>query len=70
MKNKLTHEQLLEETGKCNKLGAKCVDMSNRLRLLEAYWGVSNGGDVYGMLDQLDRIIKDLQAIRDKPFEK
>lgn len=70
MKNKLTHEQFLEETGKCNKLGSKCCDIADRLKWLETYWGVNNSGSADGMLNQLDRIIKDLQAIRDKPFEK
>jgi len=69
MKNKLTHEQLLEETGKCNKLGSKCVEVSNRLKWLETYWGIENGGNVDKMCDQLDRIISDLQAIRREPLK-
>ena len=70
MKNKLTHEQLLEETGKCNTLGSKLQDMAKKLEMVETYWGVSNSGSADRMLDQLDRILRDLQAIRDKPFEK
>lgn len=69
MKNKLTHEQLLEETGKCNKLGSKCQTIADRLKWLETYWGVSNGGNVDGMLNQLDMIIRDLYEIRREPLK-
>jgi len=70
MKNKLNHEQLLEETGKCNTLGSKLQDMAKRLEMVETYWGVANSGSADRMLDQLDRIIADLQKIRSEPFKK
>lgn len=68
MKNKLTHEQLLEETKKCNILGGKLSEVGESLKAVQVYWGVSNGGDAVGMLNRLDSIIKNLQEIRNKPF--
>jgi hypothetical protein len=64
------HEQLLEETGRCNTLGSKLVNMAKRLEMVEVYWGVSNGGSADGMVNQLDRILNDLQEIRQNPFKK
>lgn len=69
MKNKLTHEQFLEETRKCNKLGSKCQNIADRLKWLETYWGVNNSGNVDRMCDQLDMIIKDLHEIRRDPLK-
>ena len=63
MKNKLTHEQVLEETKKCNILGIKLKNISQRLEAVETYFGVSNGGSVENMFRQLDFIIEDLQKI-------
>ena len=68
MKNKLTHEQLLEETKKCNILGGKLFRAGESLKAVEVYWGVTNGGSAEGMLYHLDSIIRDLQEIRNKPF--
>lgn len=64
------HKLLLEETGKCNTLGSKLQDMAKRLEMVEAYWGASNSGSADGMVNQLDRIIADLQKIRNEPFKK
>lgn len=69
MKNQLTHEQVLEETGKCNKLGSKCCKIADRLKWLETYWGIENGGNVDKMCDQLDMIIRDLCDIRREPLK-
>lgn len=58
------HKYILEETGKCNKLGSKLVEVSNDLKWLETYWGVTNGGSADNMINQLDRVIVKLQEIR------
>lgn len=70
MKNKLTHEQILEETGKCNTLGSKLGNVAKDLQMVEVYWGVTNTGSADRMLDRLDFIIRDLLEIRKNPFKK
>jgi hypothetical protein len=63
------HNYVLEETGKCNKLGSKLTKVADHLKMVEVYWGISNGGNADRMVDQLDRILRDLQEIRDNPFK-